>query len=285
VNPVKKCFNQESFESGFASRFIPVAPPAKVATWNDKIVSENTEQAYCRLIFAILTLQMESVFGTADIAVSDWNPDGTNIVAVTGIPSEPSTQRPILIETSPEALEIYREFYDRTASEMLALEDDNLRGTFEKLRTYAARLALVIHITRTVEQELFLNDNINMSTAPWDRAEPRIDELECDAVSMKIAVTLADWFKYETRRVYSTWGGLTDETPKPKGDELQQRIVKFLEQKSNAVSLRDIQRKLTIDKTTAGQAMEGLIDLNIAERIEPPKGNRSPVFQLKTCNT
>ncbi|MDR2755335.1 MAG: DUF3987 domain-containing protein, partial [Planctomycetaceae bacterium] len=124
----KKCFNQESFESGFASRFIPVAPPAKVATWNDDIVSENTEQAYCRLIFAILTLQMESVFGAADIVASEWEPDGANLVAVTGIPSEPATQRPILIETSPEALEIYREFYDRTATEMLALEDDNLRG-------------------------------------------------------------------------------------------------------------------------------------------------------------
>jgi hypothetical protein len=64
----KKCFNQESFESGFASRFIPVAPPAKVATWNDQIVSENTEQAYQRLIFAILTLQITLIKLSADFA-------------------------------------------------------------------------------------------------------------------------------------------------------------------------------------------------------------------------
>jgi hypothetical protein len=279
----RKCFDQESFESGFASRFIPVAPPIKVATWNDQIVSETTEQAYYQLIFAILSLQMESVWGAANVDAAEWNPDGGNLVSVTSIPSEPATQRPMLIETSPEALEIYREFYDRTAGEMMELEDDNLRGTFEKLRTYAARLALVIHITRTVEQELFLNDNANTSLAPWDKSEPRIDELECDAHSMRVAVTLADWFKYETRRVYATWGGLTDETPKPKADGLQQRIVEFMEQKSCEVSLRDIQRKLTIDKATAGQAMEGLIDLNIAERIELPKGNRSPIFRLKTC--
>jgi hypothetical protein len=165
---------------------------------------------------------------------------------------------------------------------MLALEDDNLRGTFEKLRTYAARLALVIHITRMVEQELFLTDNVNPNVAPWDRAEPRINELECDAVSMQTAVTLAEWFKYETRRVYATWGGLTDEPPTPKGDGLQQRIVEFLELKGEAVSLRDIQRKLTISKTTVETAMEGLIVLDVAERIEPQKGSRSPMFRLKT---
>jgi hypothetical protein len=102
---------------------------------------------------------------------------------------------------------------------------------------------------------------------------------------MRIAVTLADWFKYETRRVYSTWGGLTDETPTPKGDGLQQRIVEFLEQKGGDVSLREIQRKLSLDKASAGQIMEGLADLNIVEQIEPLQRNRSPIFRLKTCNT
>jgi hypothetical protein len=277
-----KCFDQEAFESGFASRFIPVAPPMKIATWNNQVVSENTEQAYYRLIFAILALQMESVWEAANVDVSEWTPDGGSVVAVTGIPTEPMTQRPMLIETSPEALEVYREFFDRTANEMMELEDDNLRGTFEKLRTYAARIALVIHITRTVEQELFLNDNIDPAIAPWDKAESRIDELECDAESMRIAVTLADWFKYETRRVYATWGGLTDETPKPKGDGLQQRIVEFLEQKGNEVSLRDIQRRCKIDKATATTATESLLVQGLVERIEPKKSNCSPLFRLKS---
>ena len=54
----RKCFDQESFESGFASRFIPVAPPLRVATWSDAVIGEETENAYYRLIFAILALEM-----------------------------------------------------------------------------------------------------------------------------------------------------------------------------------------------------------------------------------
>jgi hypothetical protein len=219
---------------------------------------------------------MEVVYGPANVEVTEWNPDGGNSISVTDVPVN---HRPILIETSPEALAVYKDFYNRTAEEMLALEDDNIRGTYEKLRTYAARLALVIHVTRAVEQELFLK--IDTSGAPWDRSE-RIDELECDAQSMRTAIALADWFKYEVRRVYSTWGGLADETPKPKGDPLQQKIVEFLEQKGGTVSLRDIQRKLTVNKEVAEQAVKELTDLDLIEQVDPPKGNRSPLLRLKS---
>ena len=271
----RKCFDQESFESGFASRFIPVAPPLRVATWSDAVIGEETEEAYYRLIFAILALEMETVYGPANVAVSDWNPDGGNSISVTSGP--PVSTRPILIETAPEALEVYKEFYNRTAEEMVALEDDNIRGTYEKLRTYAARLALVIHVTRAVEQELFLKQDF--SAAPWDRSV-RIDELECDAKSMRLAVGLADWFKYEVRRVYSTWGGLGDETPKPKGDPLQQKIIEILEQNTGGVSFRNIQRKLSVRKEEIERVAAELG--NLVEQIKPPKGSRSPLIRLKS---
>ena len=130
----RKCFDQESFESGFASRFIPVAPPLRVATWSDAVVSEKTEEAYSRLIYGVLALEMEVVWGASNVQVSEWNPDGGNMISVTGVPSEPESVRPMLIETSPEALAVYKEFYDRTAKEMQAIDDDNIRGAFEKMR-------------------------------------------------------------------------------------------------------------------------------------------------------
>ena len=280
---LKRCFDQESFESGFASRFLIASPPLRVAKWSDAVVDEETEQEYCRLIFAILSLEMEQIFGPANVDVSEWSPDENAIIAVSGVPSEPASVRPILVETAPEALDVYKEFYDRTANEMLALEDDNIRGSFEKLRTYAARLALVIHITRFMEQELFLKRNVDMSVAPWDRSTPRIDELECDTESMRIAVALADWFKYEVKRVYSTWGGLADETPKPKGDPLGQKIIEILEQNDGTASLRDIQRKLTLKKEAAEEAVARLADL--VEYVAPPKGNRSPLVRLKSSRS
>ena len=267
----RKCFDQEAFESGFASRFIPVAPPLRVATWSDAVVSEVTEDAYCRLIYAILALEMEAVWGAANVDVSEWNPEGGNMISVTGVPSEPESMKPILIETSTDALAVYKEFYDRTAQEMASLEDDNIRGAFEKMRTYAARLALVIHVTRAVEQELFLKRNRDTSTAPWDRSEPRIDELECDAESMRIGVALADWFKYEVRRVYNTWGGLTDEVPTPKTDPLRQRIVEFLELKRNGVTIRDLKRRFKGEATNLETTLIGMIDQGIIARVEQAK--------------
>ncbi len=279
----RKCFDQEAFESGFASRFIPVAPPLRVAKWSDAVIDEETEQNYFQLIFDILGLEMEQIYGPAHVEVSEWSPEENAIIAVNGVPTEPTGVRPILIETAPEALAVFKEFYDRTAEEMLTLEDDNIRGTFEKLRTYAARLALVIHITRFMEQEMFLKRNIDPEIAPWDRSTPRIDELECDAESMRIAVALADWFKYEVRRVYSTWGGLADETPTPKGDPLQQRIVEFMEQKHEPVTVSELKRRFKSDKTNILQAVEQLVDRNILQAQESEKsgpGRRSESYRL-----
>jgi hypothetical protein len=216
------------------------------------------------LIYTILALEMEAVYGQANVDVTEWSPDGGNAISVT---NGPISCRPMLIETSPEALKVFIEFYNRTADEMTALEDDNIRGTYEKLRTYAARLALVIHVTRAVEQELFLKRNL--SAAPWDHTE-RIDELECDAESMRIAVALAEWFKYEVRRVYATWGGLADETPKPKGDPLQQKIVEFIEQKRDGVTIRDLKRCFK-NETNVEETLNAMTEHGILVRVELPK--------------
>ena len=276
----RKCFDQEAFESGFASRFIPVAPPLRVATWSDAVIGEETEEAYCRLVFAILKLEMEAVFGPAE--VSEWNADDGNAISATSGP--PVSCRPVLIETAPEALAVYKDFYNRTADEMLALEDDNIRGSYEKLRTYAARFALVIHVTRAIEQYLFLKRNVDPSVAPWNHSEPRINELECDVESMQIAVALADWFKYEVRRVYSTWGGLADETPTPKGDPLQQKIVEFIEQKRLPTSVSELKRRFRNDKKAISDAIQSLLGQGVLEPVLSEKsgpGRRSEQYQLK----
>ena len=126
--------------------------------------------------------------------------------------------------------------------------------------------------------------NLNPDLAPWDRSQPRIDELECDTDSMQIAVTLVEWFKYETKRVYATWGGLADETPTPKGDGLQQRIIDHLEHKGGAVTLRDLQRKCKVDKETAVAATDVLLQQGLVERLEPKKLNCGPMFRLCSNN-
>jgi len=88
---------------------------------------------------------------------------------------------------------------------------------------------------------------------------------------MKVAVALADWFKYEVRRVYSTWGGLADETPKPKGDPLQQKIVEFIEQKREGATVRDLKRRFKNEKEKLEETLGIMTEQGILVHVELPK--------------
>ena len=99
----RRCFDQESFESGFASRFMVVAPPTRIATWSDHEVSEETEAAYHQLILAILALNMEPVY--ENNAACEWDANGETNLVLTNMPTEPVSLRPILIETTNALLQ------------------------------------------------------------------------------------------------------------------------------------------------------------------------------------
>ena len=162
---------------------------------------------------------------------------------------------------------------------MRAAEDDNVRGAFEKLRTYVARIALVVHIVRTVERRIL--NGTDPAVAPWAN---RIDEFECDADSMRAAVVIGEWFKYEVLRSYATWGGVVSETPTPKVDELQQRVVEFLEQKQEPVTLRDLKRKFRAETEVIQQTVDAMVTQGVLEMNKPEKGRPGPrkeVYRLK----
>jgi len=182
-------------------------------------------------------------------------------------------------ERDTKIAELHREEEYRTKNAELLAKLQALREEFEKVEAeYQAKR------TRAVEQELFLKRNYDLSGSPWDSSEARIDELECDAESMKIAVALAEWFKYEVRRVYSTWGGLADETPKPKGDPLQQKIVEFFEQNGKPITLREMKRKFRTESDGIGQTVQELVTQGILEQVQPERsrsGPRKEVYRLK----
>ncbi|MGL6195013.1 MAG: DUF3987 domain-containing protein, partial [Thermoguttaceae bacterium] len=271
---LKRCFDQEAFESGFASRFLIVSPPLRVAAWSDATVPEEVETAFHTLVFELLRLKMEPIFAEAKVEYDEWNPNG---VTHSG---EQVGNRPVLVDTTPEALAVYQDFFNRTAEEMRATDDDNIRGAFEKHRAYVARLALVIHVTRVAEQRIMFGSD--MSKAPW--STDRIDEFRCDATSMRAAVVIGEWFKYEVLRAYATWGGLADETPTVKVDGFQQRVVEFLEQKHEPVSVSDLKRRFKADKETVPKAVDALLARGLIEPVTPEMsgpGRRSELYRLK----
>lgn len=91
-----------------------------------------------------------------------------------------------LLRLSPEAKRAWVEFHDLHADE-LAEHAGDLAAAWSKLRDTAARIALIVHETRIAAGE-------------------KADEYEVDVESMRRAIALVDWLKYETRRVYRILG-------------------------------------------------------------------------------
>ncbi|MCA9108572.1 MAG: DUF3987 domain-containing protein [Planctomycetaceae bacterium] len=86
---------------------------------------------------------------------------------------------------STVAMEVWIDFYDRHNQEMAELTGEEA-SAFSKLEAYAARLALICH-----EMRLALND-------------PAVERPELiDKSTLESAITLVEWLKHETLRVYA----------------------------------------------------------------------------------
>lgn len=92
---------------------------------------------------------------------------------------------PGCVHLSDAAKAKWVEFYNRHAEEQAALRGD-LTAAWSKLEEYAARIALVLHCVRVNETQ----------AAPADGQQ-------LTGETMEAAIVLTEWFKYETRRVYS----------------------------------------------------------------------------------
>ena len=88
-----------------------------------------------------------------------------------------------VVALSLEAKQAWVAFHDRTAEETIHLSGD-LAAAWSKFRDTALRIALILHL---VENE---GDAVSAAT-------------------MARAVTMAEWFKYETKRVYTILSGVS----------------------------------------------------------------------------
>ncbi|MGB8854352.1 MAG: DUF3987 domain-containing protein [Pirellulales bacterium] len=82
-----------------------------------------------------------------------------------------------VVPISPEAKELWRVYHDRTIEESLRLSHD-LAAAWHKLRETPLRIGLIFHLAEANEGAL-------------------------SAETMKRAIVLGEWFKQETKRIYS----------------------------------------------------------------------------------
>ncbi|MBL8762229.1 MAG: DUF3987 domain-containing protein, partial [Phycisphaerae bacterium] len=185
-----RALGQEHHESGMAARVLYAMPPRKAKRWTEADVNADTEAAVATVFDRLFSLTMEVDPESAD----PLNPD----------------LRPRLVRLADDGKRVWVTFYNEHATEQAELSGD-LSAAWSKLEGYAARLALVVHLTRWAAGDATLRD------------PARVDE-----ASIAAGVVLARWFGDEARRVYAILSESDD-------DRETRRLVEWIERKGGTV--------------------------------------------------
>ena len=142
--------------------------------------------------------------------------------------------RPKIVTLSQQAKSAYVHFYNRHNQELFELTGD-LAYAFSKLEELPLRLGLILHLVR------------------WAAGE-RVDPNRVDADSMERAITLTEWHKKETTRIYDILA---------RGGEGNQdeELVQWIANRGGAVTVRDLVRNLSRFRGKRLEAEEALNDL------------------------
>jgi len=197
-------------ESGLASRLLLTCPPRKPKRWTESDIDPQAEADLATLLDRLYELRP---------AIDNQG--------------EPC---PLVVTLTPKAKAVWISFFKDHATEQSALSGD-LAAAFSKLEETAARLALIIHCTRSAAND------------PTLQCDSKVD-----AVSMLSGIAMTEWFKNEVRRVYE----LLSES----GEETQLRqLLDWIERHGGSVTVRDLQRgpRQYREKSDAETALNELV--------------------------
>jgi hypothetical protein len=143
--------------------------------------------------------------------------------------------QPVDVELCPGAKALYTAFYDQHNEEKLDLVGD-LAAVWSKLEETAARLALVLHMVRSCS------------------GEEGVEPLTLDETSMASGIRLAEWFKYEMRRVYAILG-------ETEVEEENRRLVEWIRNNGGTTTVREVRQKCRWlrDPGRAEKALKALV--------------------------
>ena len=229
-------------DNGLAARFLIAHPPRRMKRWGESDLSPTTEAALKEIYERLYDL--------------------------TGEPDGKGGERPQSLRFEPDAKREWAKFYNEHNVQQMDLTGEDA-AAWSKLEGYAARLAMVIHLTRDAARD------------------PSIaDHLRIDMASLAAAVALVRWFGAEAARVYSAFS----ESPR---DAETRRLVEWIERKGGAVTTRDLVRgpkPYRNDHERAALALAGLVESGIGRwEVDPgvPKGGRPTdrFMLLRACDT
>jgi len=172
--------------------------------------------------------------------------------------------QPVVIGMTKEAKAAYKSFYISHAEEANELTGE-LAAAFSKLEETTCRLALIIHYARWAA-----GDESMTETSPVDRQ------------SMEAGITLCQWFKRETLRVYA----LLQETDEARE---QRRVIEWIERQGGYTTARELAhgpRQFRGQSDEAEAFLEGLVRAEAGTwEFSPPSdqgGRPTRTFRLNS---
>jgi hypothetical protein len=229
-----RAMGREHHESGMLARLVFAMPPRTVKRWTEADVDAMTEAGV--------------------IAVFD------ELFALTADVDNAGDERPRLVTLAPDGKAAWIAFYNAHAGEQVELTGD-LSAAWSKLEGYAARFALVIHLTRCAAGDATVGVPASV-----------------DESSIKAGVALARWFGDEAKRVYAVLAESDD-------DRESRLLVEWIDRKGGVVTARDLThgiRRYRGDTEAAERDLSALVEAGRGRWETPapgPKGG-APVKQF-----
>ncbi len=150
------------------------------------------------------------------------------------------------ISLPPERKRAWITFYNEHAHEHADLTGD-LSAAWSRLEGYAARLALIVHLTR------------------WAADDPALADADrVDETSSLAGVALSRWFGHEARHLY-------DVLAEPDDERERRRLVELIQRKGGSATARGLMRSSRKFKTAADAeaALEELVKMAWAHGARP----------------
>lgn len=231
---LRQTLRPDTYACGLAARLLAAMPDKRPQLFTRDTVSDST--------VAVVERMFDNLFDLSPKETAD------------GL-------TPIDIPLSTEAVDMWEDFHNAHALQQHRLADDNEAAAWAKLRGYALRLTLVIHLMR-------------------EAASEPIDPDVIDVTSLEMGLALEAWFREEMARIY-------DMLATSREQAMIDDLVAFIAGRGGSVTTRDVQRDGPRFCRAPGepeQWLQDLEDLGLGRWDNPkpgPAGGRpSTVFIL-----
>lgn len=233
---LRQILDRKNIESGLVARFLFAMPKPKPKRWTETSITRETQEAMHALAEELYAYEMCRV------------------------PPYASQEQPgpHVIPLSPEARAVFAGFAD-THSDSMLRESEDIAAAWAKLECYVPRLALILHLVREKQRDPTL-----------------VDPESIDVNSIRSAITLVEWFKQETKRLYSV-------IMLEKQDQEIMSLVEWIHSKGGAITKRELSRGPV--QYRGSKKAQKAIDLLVEQgfgTLRAREGGRTMEFVLHT---